>query len=109
MRQAPFARGWFVGDLRRQPRVLRLDGVLIYDPELAALVDHGHPLPAGSPMEREIRACAVHACERLARWLAVAPRILDNRLSEPRPGATLHRAAGAPDAHCLILICRPRL
>jgi hypothetical protein len=62
------------------PYVLRLDGVLIYDPELAALVDHGHPLPAGSRMEREIRACAVHACERLARRLAVAPRVLDNWL-----------------------------
>jgi Potential Queuosine, Q, salvage protein family len=62
------------------PHVLRLDGVLVYDPELAALVDHGHPLPAGSPMEREIRACAVEACERLARRLAVAPRILDNWL-----------------------------
>jgi hypothetical protein len=30
-------------------------------------------------MEREIRACAIHACE-LARRLTVAPRVLDNRL-----------------------------
>lgn len=62
------------------PHVLRLDGVLAYHPDLAALVDRDHPLPAGSPMECEIRACAVHACERLARRLAVAPRILDNWL-----------------------------
>jgi hypothetical protein len=60
------------------PHVLRLDGVLIYDTALARLVDTGQPLPAGSLMEREIRACAVHACELLARRLAVPPRTLDN-------------------------------
>jgi hypothetical protein len=31
-------------------------------------------------MEREIRACAVHACELLARRLDVPPRTLDNWL-----------------------------
>jgi hypothetical protein len=60
--------------------VLRLDGVLVYAPELAAAVDAGRLLPAGSAMEREIRACAVHACELLADAHGVAPRTLDNWL-----------------------------
>ena len=62
------------------PHVLRLDGVLAYAPELAAVVDGGELLPAGGPMEQEIRACAVHACELLTARSGIAPRILDNRL-----------------------------
>jgi hypothetical protein len=62
------------------PHVLRLDGVLHYDPELAAVVDAGRVLAPGSPMERELRACAVHACELLAARLGVPPRRLDNWL-----------------------------
>jgi hypothetical protein len=62
------------------PHVLRMDGVLEYAPELAAEVDAGRPLPAGGEMEREIRACAVHACEALAARVGVAPRTLDNWL-----------------------------
>jgi hypothetical protein len=62
------------------PHVLRIDGVLIYDAELADTVDSGRELPAGGPMEREIRACTVHACELLARRLDVPPRTLDNWL-----------------------------
>jgi Potential Queuosine, Q, salvage protein family len=62
------------------PHVLRVDGVLTYAPELASVVDSGRPLAAGSPMEQEIRACAVHACELLARRFGVAPRTLDNQL-----------------------------
>jgi hypothetical protein len=62
------------------PHVLRVEGILEYAPELAAVVDAGRELPAGSEMEREIRACAVHACELLARRLDVPPRTLDNWL-----------------------------
>ena len=58
------------------PHVLRVDGVLRYDPELAEEIDSGRLLPAGE-QEREIRACAVHACEGIARRLGVPPRILD--------------------------------
>jgi hypothetical protein len=78
------------------PHVLRLDGVLRYDPELAALVDRGGLVPAGSAMERELRACAVHACELLAERFGVAPRILDNWLwnrgqEPPYSGRPAHR------------------
>ncbi len=61
------------------PHVLRVDGVLRYDPALAAHIDAERLLPPGDA-EREIRACAVHACERLAERTGIAPRLLDIRL-----------------------------
>jgi hypothetical protein len=74
------------------PHVLRVDGVLHYDDELAARIDAGEPLAAGGAMEVEIRACTVHACEALARRLGVPPRTLDNwlwnRSREPPYAAT---------------------
>lgn len=51
------------------PRVLRHFGVLRYDPELAAAVDGGRVIPAGSEEEIEIRAAAVWAVEYLRREL----------------------------------------
>jgi hypothetical protein len=62
------------------PHVLRLDGVLAYDADLAARVDQRRELKPGSEYERELRACAVHACEQLARRAGVPPRTLDNWL-----------------------------
>jgi hypothetical protein len=70
------------------PHVLRCDGVLRYAPELAEHVDSGALLPMGRANtgasrgsgEHEIRACAVHACERLAGRLGIAPRALDTWL-----------------------------
>ena len=61
------------------PHVLRLEGVLVYDERLAAHIDAGRLLRPG-PQEREIRACAVHACELLSARLQIAPRDLDHRL-----------------------------
>jgi Potential Queuosine, Q, salvage protein family len=61
------------------PHVLRCDGVLRYDERLAAHIDAGRDLRPG-PQEREIRACAVHACELLSARLRVPPRVLDNWL-----------------------------
>jgi putative queuosine salvage protein len=58
------------------PHVLRVDGALRYHPSLAARIDAGHLLAPGE-QEREIRACAVHACELIAARLGVAPRTLD--------------------------------
>ena len=69
------------------PHVLRVDGVLRYEPGLAAHIDSGALLEPGE-QEREIRACAVHACELIAGRLGVPPRVLDtwlwNRGQEPR-------------------------
>jgi putative queuosine salvage protein len=58
------------------PHVLRVDGVLRYDDALAARIDAGELLPPGAE-EREIRGCAVHACELIARELGIAARNLD--------------------------------
>ena len=45
------------------PHVLRLDGVLSYDPGLVARIEAGELLEHGSEEEVEIRACALHAVE----------------------------------------------
>jgi hypothetical protein len=60
------------------PHVLRVDGVLRYDPGLAAHIDAERLLPPGRE-EREIRACALHACEQLAEHTGIPPRVLDLR------------------------------
>lgn len=51
------------------PHVLRLDGLLTYEPALLARIDAAQLIPAGSPEEVEIRAVAVHAVELLAAEL----------------------------------------
>lgn len=72
------------------PHVLRLDGVLRYDPRLLARIEAAELLEHGSPEEVEIRACALHAVELL---VAAGPgqlsaravdRTLWNRGQEPR-------------------------
>jgi len=52
------------------PHVLRLDGVLVFAPELVERIERGALLEVGSPEEVEIRACAVEAVERLRAQLA---------------------------------------
>ena len=69
------------------PHVLRVDGILSYDERLAAHIDAGTLLPPGEE-EREIRSCAVHACELIAARTGTPPRVLDmwlwNRGQDPR-------------------------
>ncbi len=69
------------------PHVLRVDGVLRYEAELAAHIDAGELLPPGE-QEQEIRACALHACEQIAARLGVSAPTLDvwlwNRGQAPR-------------------------
>jgi hypothetical protein len=59
------------------PQVLRIDGILRFDPELVARIDREELIEHGSPEEVEIRACAVQAVELLvaARPGAVAAEI----------------------------------
>jgi hypothetical protein len=61
------------------PHVLRVDGVLRYDPRLAEHIDAGRLLRLGG-QEREIRACAVRACELIAERLGVDEQTLDHWL-----------------------------
>jgi hypothetical protein len=58
------------------PHVLRVDGVLSYDDDLADRIDAGELLEPGEE-EREIRGCAVHACELIAAELGIPARNLD--------------------------------
>lgn len=64
------------------PHVLRVDGLLRYDEDLAATIDAGELLEPGSVAETEIRACGVHAVELLVAAMAAAgdrttPQALD--------------------------------
>ena len=61
------------------PHVLRCDGVLVYDERLAAHIDSGRRQRPG-PQEREISACAVHACALLAQRTGMSERDIDNAL-----------------------------
>ena len=53
------------------PHVLRLDGVLWFDPELVARIERQELIEHDSPEEIEIRACAVHAVELLSAATAL--------------------------------------
>jgi hypothetical protein len=48
------------------PHVLRMDGLLSYDPALLDRIERGALIEHGSREEIEIRACAVHAVELIA-------------------------------------------
>jgi hypothetical protein len=61
------------------PHVLRLDGILWFDPELVARIERGELIEHDSPEEIEIRACAVHAVELLVAAASEPDR--------PRPSA----------------------
>jgi hypothetical protein len=54
------------------PHVLRVDGLLEYDPELLARIERGELLAAGSAEEVEIRAVTIHAVEELVAALRAA-------------------------------------
>jgi putative queuosine salvage protein len=51
------------------PHVLRIDGVLSFEPELVERIDHEELIEHDSPEEIEIRACAVHAVELIVAEL----------------------------------------
>ena len=59
------------------PHVLRVEGVLRYEPDLLARIGREELLTPGSEEEVEIRAVAVHAVECLAARLPVTPMQLD--------------------------------
>jgi hypothetical protein len=69
------------------PHVLRIDGVLEFEPSLVARIDAGELIEHDSPEEVEIRACALHAVELLvAAHGATTATAVDNIL--------WHRGAG---------------
>ncbi len=80
------------------PHVLRVDGVLVVDPELVARIESEQLLEHDSPEEVELRACALHAVELLvaahgATTATAVDNTLWNRGAEPRYKAIpRHRA-----------------
>jgi hypothetical protein len=71
------------------PHVLRLDGVLTFDPRLVARIEREELIDHGSPEEVEIRACALHAVElivaaRPGSCAAGVDQVLWLRGQEPR-------------------------
>jgi len=58
------------------PHVLRVDKILAYPKSLIARIDSGDLIPAGSDVEIEIRACALHAVEQLKAALNASGRAL---------------------------------
>jgi hypothetical protein len=70
------------------PHVLRLDGILTFDPELVDRIERGRLIEHGSPEEVEIRACAVQAVElivanRPGTCAAEVDRVLWHRGQHP--------------------------
>ena len=75
------------------PHVLRVEGILEYEPALLTRIEADQRLASGSPEEVELRACAVHAVERIAAAVceqghSITARDLDlvlwNRGQDPR-------------------------
>jgi hypothetical protein len=56
------------------PHVLRVDGVLAYDGNLAKQIEREELIRPGSDAEVEIRACAVHTVELLVKEIQTAGR-----------------------------------
>jgi hypothetical protein len=71
------------------PHVLRVEGALRYDAGLLARIEAGEQIPHDSDEEIEIRACALHAVERLVdlgagRCAAELDALLWTRGQQPR-------------------------
>ncbi len=82
------------------PHVLRLDGILRFDPELVARIEREELIEHGSAEEVEIRACALHAVELLVAAsphsqlsAAEVDQLLWQRGQQPRyKGSPRHRS-----------------
>jgi hypothetical protein len=70
------------------PHVLRMDGVLRYEPDLLARIEREELIPAGSQDEQEIRGCALHASELIAQAAGITPMQLDYVLWNRGQGAS---------------------
>jgi hypothetical protein len=73
------------------PHVLRIDGILRFEPELVARIEREELIVPGSPEEVEIRACALHAVELIVAsaasndtTAAAVDQFLWERGQEPR-------------------------
>jgi len=82
------------------PHVLRLDGILRFDPAFAARIEAGELIAHASPEEVEMRACAVHAVELI---VAARPDLTAQRVDHllwTKGGGARYKAAPRPRARC---------
>jgi len=82
------------------PHVLRIDGILRFDPAFSARIDAGEPIVHDSPEEIEMRACAVHAVELI---VAARPGLTAQRVDQllwSRGAGARYKAVPRPRARC---------
>jgi hypothetical protein len=82
------------------PHVLRLDGILRFDPAFTARIAAEQLIEHDSPEEVEMRACAVHAAELICRERPdLSPQRVD-RLLWTKGGGARYKAVPRPRARC---------
>jgi hypothetical protein len=82
------------------PHVLRLDGILRFDPELVARINREELIEHGSPEEVEIRACAVHAVELIVAAQPAAPAAAVDQLLWLRGQESRYKAVPRHRSRC---------
>lgn len=82
------------------PHVLRLDGVLRFDPAFAAHVEAGELIGHDSPEEVEMRACAVHAAELIVRERPDLTAQQVDQLLWTKGGGPRYKAVPRPRCRC---------
>ncbi len=82
------------------PHVMRLDGVLSFDPELVGRIEAGDLIEHGSPEEVEMRCGAIHAAELIA---AHRPDLNPGQIDQilwTRGGGPTYKAVPRPRSRC---------
>ncbi|HEX4806819.1 MAG TPA: queuosine salvage family protein [Conexibacter sp.] len=82
------------------PHVLRLDGILSFDPVFAARVEAGELIAHDCPEEVEMRACAVHAVELI---VAARPDLTAQQVDHllwTKGGGASYKALPRPRSRC---------
>ncbi len=82
------------------PHVLRLDGVLRFEPALVARIEAEEQLAHDSPEEVEMRACAVHATELIVRERSDLTAQQVDHLLWTKGGGPRYKAVPRPRARC---------
>lgn len=70
------------------PRVMRALGVLVYDPEVASLIDQQQIIERDSEIERALRSATILGAQAMAKHLGVSEPAVDNFLWLHRKEAT---------------------
>jgi len=82
------------------PHVLRLDGILRFDPALVERIEAGGLIAHDSPEEVEMRAGAIHAAELICRARPDLTPVHVDQLLWTRGGGPRYKAVPRPRARC---------